>query len=197
MDYKISSRDYLKRARQCLGEASLCFLFYAAFELRCGIEARMQEYLEAQKHLPKGQKSEWKIAKLGKNIEKAFRTGDRIVEITILKEENKAPLKLYYTPVTSKLRKMGEKLGDLLHVMKIHHPIEKPFWQQTQKFLESVYEELKIANTGTLLGPPLFNSATGQMYMNEELDNAEQIYGKIQIGDLLQMKVDYHDSFPT
>ena len=44
--YKITSRDYLSRARICLDEGSNRFLFYAAFELRCGIEARMREYLE-------------------------------------------------------------------------------------------------------------------------------------------------------
>ena len=51
MDYRIHSRDYLQRARKRLDSGTPDALFHAAFELRCGIEARMQQYLEAQEHI--------------------------------------------------------------------------------------------------------------------------------------------------
>ncbi len=69
MDYKISSRDYLKRAKKRLDEGSLESLFYASFELRCGVEARMQEYLAAQKDVSKKKKHGWKIPKSAKSLE--------------------------------------------------------------------------------------------------------------------------------
>jgi hypothetical protein len=46
-DYGISSRDYLARARGELVSGRPERLFYAAFELRAGIEQRLHEYLEA------------------------------------------------------------------------------------------------------------------------------------------------------
>ena len=44
------------------------YLFYAAFEIRCGIEARMQEYLDVQEHVSKGVKKEWNLTKLSNSI---------------------------------------------------------------------------------------------------------------------------------
>ena len=50
-EYAIGSRDYLARARRRSSEGSAEALFYAALEVRSGVEARMQEYLEAQQHV--------------------------------------------------------------------------------------------------------------------------------------------------
>jgi hypothetical protein len=49
MPYGIHARDYLTRARLRLDEQSPAGLFYAAFELRCGIESRLRQYIEAQR----------------------------------------------------------------------------------------------------------------------------------------------------
>ncbi|MGI2856448.1 hypothetical protein ACRTDR_20040 [Shewanella algae] len=51
MSYGVSSKDYLSRAKELIAEDRIESLFYAAFEIRCGIEARMNEYLEVQKHI--------------------------------------------------------------------------------------------------------------------------------------------------
>jgi hypothetical protein len=79
MSYGISSRDYLQRAMTRIAEGSSEVLFYAAFELRCGIEARMQEYLHAWDHVSKKKRNGWRIAELGRNIERAFRARDTFV----------------------------------------------------------------------------------------------------------------------
>jgi hypothetical protein len=57
MGYGIHSRSYLKRARQRLDEGYPESLFYAAFELRCGVESRMKEYLDAQDHISESNRS--------------------------------------------------------------------------------------------------------------------------------------------
>jgi len=85
INYEIDSRSYLKRAEERIEDGSLHGLFYAAFELRCGIESRMQQYLDVQEHISKQKKKGWKIAKLAKNIENVFRTGDQITKITIFR----------------------------------------------------------------------------------------------------------------
>ena len=68
----MSSRDYAARARARLDEDSHASLFYAAFELRCGIEARLQEYLHAQRDVSKKAKKGWRPAVLGQQLERRF-----------------------------------------------------------------------------------------------------------------------------
>ncbi len=156
MYYGVSSRDYLSRAKQRLCESKLESLFYAAFELRCGIESRMKEYLDAQEFVSEKKKKGWKIAKLGKNIEKIFRTGDKIAEITIMDKNTGSIIdKFYYTPVNLKLKEMGEKLGNILHSMKKFRKEDDKWWFKTKKLLNDIYRELEKANSGTLLGVPL------------------------------------------
>lgn len=46
-EYGVGSRDYLRRAKDLLAQGTPAALFHAAFELRCGIEARLQEYRDA------------------------------------------------------------------------------------------------------------------------------------------------------
>ncbi|MES9906529.1 MAG: hypothetical protein ABW168_28090 [Sedimenticola sp.] len=173
--YEISSRNYLGRARECLAEGSSQSLFYAAFELRCGIESRMSEYLEVWEHISKKKKKGWRIAEMGRNVEEAFKTGNKIVRWAVHdKSTNELIVCLYYTPVTSALKKSGEKLGNYLHSMKRHKVPSDHFWIKLRNDLESAYEKLAIANTGTLLGPPLMKSDTGQVDMRVELPNENQ-----------------------
>lgn len=66
MSYGTHSKDYLTRARQRLDEGSPESLFYAAFELRCGIEARLQQYEEALANIAKIRRAGWRIPKVAK-----------------------------------------------------------------------------------------------------------------------------------
>jgi hypothetical protein len=174
-NYNVMSKDYLQRARSLLDQSDIGALFYAAFELRCGIEARLQEYLEAQQHISQKKKEGWRIARLGKNIEHAFRLGDKVVEIAVVNEKTSDTiLVLYYTPVTKKLRKMGGKLGDYLHAQKKYFAPEDDYWKQMRIFLESAYIELEKANKGNLLGPPILHKKTGKVDMTLEADTEEE-----------------------
>ena len=202
MDYRISSRAYLRRARDRLNETSPESLFYAAFELRCGIEARMHEYLDAQDHIAKSKKKGWRILKLGRNLEKAFKSGDRIAEITVIMPPNtgKPGIRLYYTPVTSSLRKMGQKVGVLLHAMRKYRRQNDQWWQETRLFLERVYQDAEKANKGTLLGPPLIHSATARVTLNAEAIDGQdpnkllKQFGRKGMQAII--KVNYLDTFP-
>lgn len=195
MCYAISSRDYLFRAKKRLSESKSESLFYAAFELRCGIESRMQAYLDAQKFVSKKKKKGWQIVKLGKNIEKIFKTGDKIIELTIREQKTESIIdKFYYTPVTSKLINLGERLGGFLHAMKKLIKEDDKWWLSTREYLNSVYHELEKANTGTLLGPPLIKKETGQISMNLEIlkgvdsNSLKDKVGQIGIQRILEVK---------
>jgi len=197
--YRCGSRDYLVRARTRLDENSKQGLFYAAFELRCGIEARLQEYLEVQEHLSKRRKEGWRIAELSKNLKRAFDDGDQILEIVFRDVEGSNSVACYYTPVTTSLKKKGQQLGKYLHPMKEHKPAEHEWWKTLQDLLEATYQELKTATTGTLLGPPLLDPQN-QTRLNIELgydegrDEIIRMLGhKAKLG---KMKVNFLKTLP-
>lgn len=168
--YSISSRDYLKRAEGRIRDGSQEALFYAAFELRCGIESRMQEYLNVWEHIAQSKKKGWRIAELSKNIESAFRSGDNVVRWAVMDRETGAlTVCLYHTPVTRELRKLGEKLGNYMHSMKTFRPAGDPWWDAFRRDLERTVTALRAANVGTLLGPPLMKTGTREISMNIEI----------------------------
>jgi hypothetical protein len=84
--YDVTSRGYLERADVRLAEGTAQALFYAALELRSGIAARMQQYLQARDEVSKRKKQGWRVANLAKDIEQVFRTGDKVVEFSINEE---------------------------------------------------------------------------------------------------------------
>ncbi len=199
MEYGTSSRDYLKRARARLGDNEPSALIYAALELRCGVEARMTEYLDVQTHLSKKKKKSWQLAKLGRHVEAAFKIGDKIVRWAVHdKKSGELIACFYYTPVTSRLRKSAEKLGHYLHSMKQFKPFGDPYWRTLRDKLEDVTKQLELANKGTLLGPPLMKRGTGDIRMVLELPpefDANEIMKKLYQEEII-VKVSYIQSFP-
>jgi hypothetical protein len=174
MEYQTGSRDYLDRAKKRLAEDTPESTFYAAFELRCGIETRMREYLQAQEEVSKKKKEGWRIGNLGRDVERMFRTGDKIGQFIIKNADTGDIIKtLYYTPVTSSLRKKGEQLGNLLHASKQYRESSDAWWRETKRFLKDTFHELQIATKGTLLGVPLRSVNSNRILMNTEVLKGE------------------------
>jgi hypothetical protein len=175
MTYKISAEDYLKRARNQLDVGSRDGLFYAAFELRCGIEARMHRYLEARENITKLKKKGWKVAKMVAQIEGTFPTKGKICKVTILDQENKLPFTEFnYIPISNKLKKMAEKLGDYLHAQEKFRRDDDSWWQEARVFMEETYEELTYVSSGTLMGTPLIEPKTKLVHLEIELPRKEE-----------------------
>lgn len=199
MEYRVTSRDYLKRARACLDAGDAASLFYAAFELRCGIEARLKTYLEAWDHVSKKMKDGWRINALGRGVERAFRAGEKIVCWDVLEQHTRKRLVcLYYTPVSKRLRKAGEKLGNQLHCMKAQKAADDPFWPAFRSKLEVIADDLTLANMGTLMGPPLRNPRTGHVQMYAELPPwvDPDVVMKFVVGGSFIVDIRYLDILP-
>lgn len=170
MSYGISSRDYLARAVIRIAETAPESLFYAAFELRCGIESRMQEYLDAWDHVTKKMKQGWRISELGRSIERSFRSGNTIIRWAIHDDLGDRPIVVFYhTPVTKYLRTRGEKLGNYLHSMKQFRSLDDHWWTELRAELNEIVEALRVANMGTLLGPPLMKHGSRRVHMTMEV----------------------------
>ena len=200
-NYRSGSRDYLIRARQLLNSGETAALFYAALELRCGIEARMQEYLEIAEDISEKRKQGWRIAELGKDLGKAFRLGDKIVQLILVNAASGKRCKIYHTPVTARLRKQGQQLGSYLHAMKVYRKPDDPCWTSLKVLLEETCEELAVATKGTLLGPPLLHSNRKTFKMHHELEvdpHADEVMREIgRTREDVIVKVEYLDKLPA
>jgi len=156
MSYSTKSTAYLARAREMLDVKDNKTLFYAAFELRCGIEARLKEYFDAQAETTKRRRSGWQIDKLVKQVESVFKLNNKGLKIVVFDADTEASIAtVLYTPVTPQLQKMGERLGDYLHSQNHERPDTGCFWIEMRKRLEMTYQELGFATSGILLAPPL------------------------------------------
>jgi len=198
-DYRCGSRDYLKRAERLIIDGKSDSLFYAAFELRCGVEARLREYLEVADEISEKRKQGWEIVKLGKDIEKAFKLGDKIFQLIIQKPDG-GTFSIYHTPVSSKLQKQAKRLGDYLHAMKLHRKAEDSWWESFQTLLEETSKELMVTTKGTLLGPLLLQSdgKSTKVYYELNIDAVvDEQMSKMGPGTAnFSMEVDYLDTLP-
>ena len=175
MSYGIRSRDYVERAEDLLKMNSVPHLFYAAFELRCGVEARMGEDLEAQKHISAKKRRGWQVAKLAKNIEEVFRLGEKEAVARVRHiDTNELIFEARYTPVKKSLRHKAELLGNYLHNAKKFYGEKDDYWVGFRVLLEQTLAELEYANSGRLLGPLLMHPNKKKFDMKMELPTKEE-----------------------
>ena len=152
MAYGISARAYLERAKQRLLEHTKEALFYAAFELRCCVESRQEEYATEIEFI-KTKIKPWKIGETAKRLEHIF-DSSKIAKVTISIPDSSVFV-LYHTPVSKRLYKASEKLGDLLHCMKKFKGDDGSFWPKTRHQIGTVYSDAWYSCQGQLITPPL------------------------------------------
>jgi hypothetical protein len=152
--YSVNSRAYLARAKDRLNQKTLEALFYAAFELRCCVEARQDEYATALEFLKTKIKA-WEIGKTAKTLARVF-ASNKIAHIKLVFDDS-AEFDLFYTPVEMRLYKAAERLGSLLHCMKSFKEASDPFWKETRAQLLEIYRDAWVACRGTLLTPMFFD----------------------------------------
>ena len=155
--YGIAASDYLRRAQKQASKKDSKSLFYAAFELRCGIEARMHEHLEPQGHVSETKKTEWRIKNLSKTIGKAFGQQDRKQRVTIRTREGREIAVVSYVPVTTTLQKIGEQLGDYLHAQISFDALTSQWWTEFRNMIQEGCNLLEQSVLSQLLGPWLTN----------------------------------------
>ncbi len=164
--YSISSRGYFERARKSFSEGSKASLIHAILELRCAIEARLQEILDPHDHVPKNVKRTYKIDHLSKAISKNLCKEN--IGSTITVTDGDKTFVFRYIPVSSFLKKFAEKSGDYLHALK--RPIDDESWAALRLETEKAIFALEENLTGNLLGPAL--RGTGDLCsLNIELEN--------------------------
>jgi len=152
--YGTTSRDYLARAYALRASSRPEALLYAALEIRCGIEARLQEYLEGAAKVAIVKRDLWKIRHLVREVESAFDVYTKAVPVWFIHPDTGQKMKIEYTPVTPRLRKVGEELGGFLHYTPAHKLVSAGFIERLTKIVDAGIQGLAFATRGTLLGPP-------------------------------------------
>lgn len=197
MPYDFSARGYLERAKANLQKDDPQYIFYAAFEMRCGVERRMQEYLYAWPHIPEKQKTDWEIGKLGKAVEKHFILRDKYQEWSVFDlETGQIAAVLYYTPVTKALRINAGKLGNYLHSPVINGD-QSVWWTEFRLLLDEMANQLETAVTGTLLGPAMHKGGPTSINLISEVVRDFDVSKIGAAGENMTVKIDYLSALPT
>lgn len=193
-DYPVSPDAYLKRARDQLKNESAQSLFYAAFELRCFVESRQDQYLDAQKEYARSVPKKWRIGAQGKALSAIFES-NKIQHISWFMSDVLV-YEAYHVPVNTDLRSRAEKFGELLHAQDQWRAPEDEWWANMRNSLLEAYELAWLCNRGMLLSPMFLveGRAVGRMVV--DADTKEEMIGFLQEGAQGVLTVDYPDTLP-
>ena len=121
--YPTASTSFLARAEKHLEafdeEDDVEAFFYAVLQLRYGIEARLQEYIDATLRFLKQEPSsstEYVATRLMHQLQRLNPDADKAYGLRVTEEgSGKVAFAGTYTPVTPRLAKIHGMLGELLH----------------------------------------------------------------------------------
>ncbi len=195
-EYPIYPHAYLNRARSLLMEGNAHSIFYAAFELRCFLECRQDQYLEAQREYARSVPNRWKIGAQGKALAGIFKSEK--IQYVAWYADDELIFDAYHIPVSDELRDRVEKLGTLLHSQKTWRDPDDEWWNETRKNLVETYELAWLCGQGMLLSPLFLHEGktVGKFEISCDDDMREKIIANMKIGSKGIMKVDYPEVLP-
>lgn len=191
--YPAHARAYLKRAQSLL-EAfdtsnDVSSLFYAALELRFGIEARLYDYIDVTYKslgLDANRINDYVASKLLKHLISVNPDADKQVQLHIISEQTGYCTSMHFTPVTPRLAKMHGQLGEILHFkffrnnqywylkMKPNNESQKTL-QNYRDLLGEVAVELETATSGNLLSHPMFTAMVQDVMKDDGVEENQGI----------------------
>lgn len=149
MVYHCKPSDYLQRAEKCLRKESPEFIFYAAFELRCFVEIRQQEYLLAAERYRKSLPDRWHVSKQYKTLQTVYSSGKKQVLSFAL--DSGYSFQGVFVPVSNRLKSDAERMGQLLHSQD--KMIGEEQLSQIKSDLWKVFGRALECNSGNMLCP--------------------------------------------
>lgn len=170
-NFSSTSYDFLHRAEEELGKfdnGQHGSIFYAALNLRFGIEARLYEYIRAayRQNNNDAEIKEFVATKLLRKLIDIEPDWSNPCQIRFHVDGANNSGSLGFTPVTKKLAEMHGRLGEMLHYKFFEN---NPSWyidielkdgyrnlRYYRQFLDDVRQELSYALSGSLLGHPKF-----------------------------------------
>lgn len=176
MEYLVTPQDYLARARDRLLSNDPYNLFYAALELRCCVESRQADYLDALDFYRGNKIKHWQVGQTSRKLLESWED-PKIAQLTYHFADR--DFVTFFTPVKPTLARAVEReLGALLHAQTKFRKPDDPWWQATRKRLVEVYRDAWIACRGEHMAPPLWDART-------RVAHPMRIYGRPETADLL------------
>ena len=155
MEYAVRASDYLVRAQQ-ERRADPARLFYAALELRCGVEARLHEYRDAIRK--RRRDNTWQVRLLKRDVESVVDKFEKPVTIYFHVPEIGGRVPLRYVPISDELKSIVEHLGDYLHCVAAAKLQQSGFWVEFTILIDRGIALLWAAVSGDLLAPPMWQN---------------------------------------
>ena len=189
--YDISPAGYLSRAKERLEANSPADLFYAALELRCFVEARQDEYLEAQKKYARSVPKAWKTSDQGKALDKIF-DSEKIQHLVYVFDDD-MEFDFYYMPVTAALRNGAERLSNLIHAqMEPRHP-DSDWWVEKKNEIVRLYRLAWFCCQGNIASPAMLRkgAAIGDFTAIFRDGRGLDIVPRMVPGVIFRLKVEY------
>lgn len=189
--YGVGSDAYLARAKLRLEEKTAEALFYAAFELRCYVEARQDDYLDAQKEYARSIPKSYKIGAQGKVLERIF--DSKQIQSFAFAISDSEVFKGYHVPVSPKLRKESEWLGNLLHAQMKFYPADDPWWRTTRERVLALYRLAWTCAQGNLPSPLFLvnGNSVGNIRVHGDQEYLNSLMAVLKPGAKGVMAVDY------
>jgi len=194
-NYPIGAKKHLKRAGELFNAGGVANLLYAALEIRLGAEARQSQYAEAWDHIPKRYRDNYRLTDVGRALDQAFKTGDKVIAITQIWDAE-TQLTYSFAPVSRELRRVCEQFGNYLHFpgWRRSYPIKAAEWQaRLRDLVITGLIHLNLAATSELLGPGLLvrdgDEASITFKMEVDKDYADRVAPILQNGRTHSMQL--------
>lgn len=195
--YGISADDYLARAKSRLQENNPEALFYSAFELRCFVEARQDDYLDAQKEYARSIPKAYKVGDQGKALDRIF-DSQQIQSFRFVMAGGEH-FQGYHVPVTRKLRQEAGWLDNLRHAQLKFRGPDDPWWTVTRKRVLEIYRLVWICAQGNMPSPAFLSNGNsiGDLRLYGDPEELQRLMAAIPVGSRGIMKVNYLKSPPA
>jgi hypothetical protein len=162
MTYSISPQGYLARARDLLLSNDPPSIFYAALELRCCVESRQADYLEALEFYRGIKIKPWQIGQTSRKLLEVWKN-PKIAKLTYRFADRE--FETFFTPVKPTLARAVEKeLGSLLHAQSTLRNVNDAWWAINRCRLIEIYREAWVACRGEHMAPPLWKASSREAH---------------------------------
>jgi hypothetical protein len=197
----VSAKGHLRRAKVLLSSKQLANLTYAALELRCCIETRQADYLNAMSWLKAPKTKRWEIGKISRALERYWQD-PKIARIVY--NFPSGDWATYFTPVTKSLVETSAKVtGMLLHAIEDDVASQPGWWEDRREGLLALYREAWIACRGEHIAMPIWDATTQSMHPvtlyveDDEEGSIKSLVSHFEKGSKMTFSIDYLDDPPS
>ena len=152
MNSPVFAASYLARAQALYKTNDKASLNYAALELRCGVEARLQAHAAVAHGISKTQAEHWEIKKLSRTLDEAFGLGDSLLIVLVTMNDGRA-CQFMYAPVSTRLQEIAKRCGDYLRAIHPDRVDKTEFWTKLRSMVEEGCHLLNLACSSEILRP--------------------------------------------